>query len=256
MLMKEEGKNKAGKLSQIRWNAQSKDGQVMLSLPWEIFVLGLALLSIFNLILAFLLRDPSLSQVVAVMDGIIILVFLGDLIRRLSVADDKRRYIVDGWGWVDAISIVPLLRIARLLRVIRVIRVMQRMGGPSEALTAFFKNRATGGLLLVLLIALLVLEFGSLLMLWAESTQPDANITTAEDSIWYLIVTMSTVGYGDLYPVSLTGRVIGSAIIIVGVGVFGTLTGFLATIFLTPDSSEAEAEDLEVETTTEGAATA
>ena len=228
----------------------------MLSLPWEIFVLGLARLSIFNLVLAFLLRDPSLSQVVAVMDGIIILVFLGDLLRRLSVADDNRRYLVDGWGWVDAISIVPLLRVARLLRVVRVIRVMQRMGGPSEALTAFFKDRATGGLLLVLLVALLVLEFGSLLMLWAESTQPDANITTAEDSIWYLIVTMSTVGYGDLYPVSLTGRVIGSAIIIVGVGVFGTLTGFLATIFLTPDSSEAEAEDLEVETTTEGAATA
>lgn len=251
--MKEEDKNKADKLGQIRWNAQSEDGQVMLSLPWEIFVLGLALLSIFNLVLAILLRDPSLSQVVAVMDGIIMLVFLGDLLRRLQVADDNRRYIVDGWGWVDAISIVPLLRVARLLRVVRVIRVMQRMGGPSVALTAFFKNRATGGLLLVLLIALLVLEFGSLLMLWAESTQPDANITTAEDAIWYLIVTMSTVGYGDLYPMSLTGRLIGSAIIIVGVGVFGTLTGFLATIFLAPGSSEVE--DPEVETTAEGAAT-
>ena len=230
------------KLERIRWNAQSEDGQVMLSLPWEIFVLGLALLSIANLVLAFVVRDPSLSQVIAVVDGIIILVFMADLVRRLRVAKDNRRYLIEGWGWVDAISIIPLLRVARLLRVVRVMRVMRRMGGPGAALTAFFKHRATGGLLLVLLVALLVLEFGSLAMLWAERGQPDASIVTAEDALWYLMVTMSTVGYGDLYPVSQVGRVIGTAIIVVGVGVFGTLTGFLATVFLQPDAAEPELE--------------
>ena len=229
-------------LERIRWNAQSADGQVMLSLPWEIFVLGLAVLSIANLVLAFVLQDPNLVQVVSVIDGITILVFLADLLRRLRVADDKRRYLVEGWGWVDAISIIPLLRVARLLRVVRVIRVMQRMGGPTVALTAFFKHRATGGLLLVLLVAVLVLEFGSLAMLWAERGQADANITTAEDALWFLIVTMSTVGYGDLYPVSEAGRAVGTLIIVVGVGVFGTLTGFLATIFLEPSSDGAEPE--------------
>ena len=84
--------NQDDKLGQIRWNAQSEDGQVMLSLPWEIFVLGLALISIANLALAFIIRDPNLIQIVSVMDGIIILVFLGDLLRRLQVADDNRRY--------------------------------------------------------------------------------------------------------------------------------------------------------------------
>lgn len=233
---------KENKLDDIRWNAQSEDGQVMLSLPWEIFVLGLALLSIANLVLAAVARDDNVTQVIAVMDGLIILIFLMDLVRRLRVAEDNRRYLVEGWGWVDAISIIPLLRVARLLRVVRVIRVMQRMGGPSAALTAFFKHRATGGLLLVLLVAVLVLEFGSLLMLWAERGQPDASIHTAEDALWYLVVTMSTVGYGDLYPVSQVGRIIGVAIIIVGVGVFGTLTGFLATMFLEPAAAEAEVE--------------
>ena len=170
--------NAHDKLSRIRWNAQSEDGQVMLSLPWEIFVLGVAILSIVNLALALILRNPDLHQVVAVMDSIIILIFIMDLVRRLRVAEDNRRYLVEGWGWVDAISIIPLLRVARLLRIVRVIRVMQRMGGPSAALTAFFKHRATGGLLLVLLIALLVLEFGSLSMLWAERGEPEATILT------------------------------------------------------------------------------
>jgi voltage-gated potassium channel len=103
------------------------------------------------------------------------------------------------------------------------------MGGPGPALKAFFANKASGGLLLVLLIAILVMEVGSLLMLWAERGAPDTNIVTAEDAVWYLIVTMSTVGCGDFFPVTGTGRLIGSLIIVVGVGVFGTLTGSLPT---------------------------
>jgi voltage-gated potassium channel len=229
---------------QIRWNAQSDDGQVMLSLTWEVFVLGVAVLSIVNLALGLFLRNPDTDQVVVIMDAIIILIFALDLTRRLHVAEDNRKYLTQGWGWVDAISIIPLLRITRVLRIVRVVRVMGRMGGPSVALRAFFANRATGGLLLVLFIALLVLEFGSLAMLWAERGAPDASIVTAEDAIWYLIVTMSTVGYGDLFPVTQVGRVIGSLIIVVGVGVFGTLTGFLANVFLAPAQARVEPEVL------------
>jgi voltage-gated potassium channel len=222
----------------IRWNAQSEDGQVMLSMPWEIFVLGVAILSIVNLALAVIVRDPALAQVVVAMDAIIILIFVLDLVRRLNVAEDDRRYLVEGWGWVDAISIVPLLRLARLLRIVRVFRVLNRMGGPTEALRTFFRNRAAGGLLMVLFIALLVLEFGSLAMLAAESSSAEASILTAEDALWYVIVTMSTVGYGDLAPVTQLGRLVGVVVIVVGVGVFGTLTGFLATVFLSDGGSE------------------
>jgi voltage-gated potassium channel len=54
---------------------------------------------------------------------------------------------------------------------------------------------------------------------------------------------MSTVGYGDQYPVTQPGRIIGSGIIIVGVGVFGTLTGFLANAFISPSSSKGDDEE-------------
>jgi voltage-gated potassium channel len=114
------------------------------------------------------------------------------------------------------------------------------MGGPERALLMFFKDKATGGLLLVILIAILVLEFGSLAVLFAERTSPDANITTAGDALWYTVVTMSTVGYGDQYPVTELGRLFGVVIIVVGVGVFGTLTGYLANIFLSPSDSHSD----------------
>ena len=233
----------------IPWQQQTADGQVLLSMPWEIFVLGVALLSIVNLVLAFVARNPDIGQVVTIMDSILILIFLIDLMRRLRVATDKRAYMLKGWGWLDLVSVIPMLRIARLLRIARVVRVVRRMGGPEAAMRAFFANKATGGLFLVLLIAIVVMEFGSLGVLWAERGAEGANITTAEEALWYMIVTMSTVGYGDFYPVTDVGRMLGTLIIVVGVGVFGTLTGFLANVFLAPSESADElgvAEDMEV----------
>ena len=86
----------------------------------------------------------------------------------------------------------------------------------------------------LLLMGILVLEFGSLWILNVEQYAPGANITSASDALWYVIVTISTVGYGDRFPVTNRGRWIGAMIIIVGVGIFGTFTGFLANVFLSP----------------------
>jgi voltage-gated potassium channel len=226
----------------IPWNSQTEDGQVLLGMAWEIFVLGCAILSIVNLVLLIVMRQDDLAQVIAIVDSILILTFAIDFARRLRIANDDRAYITKGMGWLDAVSIIPMLRIARILRIVRVAHIVRRMGGPEKALRAFFANRATGGLLLVLLIAILVLEFGSVAVLWAEERSADANITSAGDAVWYTIVTMSTVGYGDQYPVTDIGRLVGSLIIVVGVGVFGTLTGFLANAFLAPSRDSASAE--------------
>ena len=89
---------------------------------------------------------------------------------------------------------------------------------------------------------ILVLQFGSLAMLRIEQYAPGANITTASDALWYTIVTISTVGYGDQFPVTDAGRLVGHCIIVVGVGIFGTFTGYLANFFLAPRKEEPAAE--------------
>jgi voltage-gated potassium channel len=232
-------------LERIPWNSQTEDGQVLLPFPWELFVLAIAILSIINLVLLLLIRDPSIEQVVTIVDAILIIIFAIDFGRRIAIATDKRAYITRGLGWLDLISIIPLLRIARILRVVRVFRLLRVMGGPVPALRAFFADRASGGLYLVMVIAVIVLEYGSLSVLWAELGAPDANIETAGDAVWYTLVSMSTVGYGDQFPVTPLGRLIGSGIIIVGVGVFGTLTGFLANAFISPRKSGSDAAQTE-----------
>lgn len=78
----------------------------------------------------------------------------------------------------------------------------------------------------------LVLEFGSLLVLHFEQRAPGASIVTGSDALWYTLVTIATVGYGDEYPVTDLGRLVGVVIIVTGVGIFGTLAGYLADLFL------------------------
>lgn len=226
-------------LDTIEWGQQQDDGEVLLSPAWEVFILGVSILSVLNLALVLVFRNRDLDQVFVIMDVLLTFVFLLDFSRRLVVARDRKAYLTKGYGWVDIIAAFPVLRILRILWIVRMLRVMRRLGGPLKAFRAFFSNRAAGGLLSILLVALLVLEFGSLSILWAEGRSPDANITTAADAVWYLLVTMSTVGYGDYYPVTDLGRLIGSLIIIVGVGVFGTLTGYLANAFLAPSTAVA-----------------
>jgi len=83
---------------EIPWQSQTPDGQVLLSMPWEIFVLGAALLSIVNLALGVFLRNPDLCRVVVFIDALLIVIFAVDLLRRLRVADDNRAYLVQGHG--------------------------------------------------------------------------------------------------------------------------------------------------------------
>jgi hypothetical protein len=215
-----------------RYSAEANN--TVLPIGWEMFVFGLAILSITNMVVAIVARLDSVDQVVVVVDIVLSVVFLADFFARLNMAHDKRLYFTKGLGWLDLISCVPFLRIARIVRIGRVIRKLRAEGGMSSTLAALAEARASSSLLAVVFVAILVWEFGSLLILAVEGRAENGNIKTASDALWYSLVTMSTVGYGDRYPVTNLGRVIGSFIILVGVGLFGTLTGFLANAFLAP----------------------
>ena len=75
-------------------------------------------------------------------------------------------------------------------------------------------------------------EFASIFILLAEDGAPSANIVTAGDAVWWVLVTVATVGYGDMYPVTNNGRFIALFVIVAGVGLFGILSGFLTRSFL------------------------
>lgn len=212
---------------------------------YEIFIGVLSVLSIFNLVLALFIRDQSLETVLSVMNALFSAIFLGDFLFRLATAPARGAYFFKHFGWADLLASLPFpqLKILRIFRLVRVYRLMRDLG-PRAIWRTLIHDRAGSALLVLLLMGILVLQFGSLLMLALEQYAPGANITSASDALWYTIVTISTVGYGDRFPVTDAGRLWGSFIIVVGVGIFGTFTGYLANLFLAPrkgDKAEAEA---------------
>lgn len=223
---------------------------------YEIFIGILSILSIVNLVLMYLFSgDQALQLVLWVMNGLFSLIFLGDFIYRMATAPARARYFFGGFGWADLLASLPFpqLKVLRIFRLLRVARLLRDVG-PRTIWTTLIHDRANSTLMTLLLLGVLVLQFGSLGILAIEGHAEGANITSASDALWYTIVTISTVGYGDQYPVTNLGRALGSGIIIVGVGIFGTFTGYLANLFLGPQKKSAPESAAEPSSAAEQAA--
>ncbi len=195
---------------------------------YELFILGLSVFSIFNIFIALLANDPQIVSIVEIVDALSCIVFLGDFAYRLISAPDRRAYMK--WGWLDLLGSFPFpgFRLLRTVRIFRVVRSMQFVGGPA-ILRTLLRDRAGSAILAVFLITIIVLEFAAIFMLIAERGDPAANIKTGGDALWWALVSVTTVGYGDRYPVTVGGRFVGAVTLIVGIGLFSTITGFLAT---------------------------
>jgi voltage-gated potassium channel len=209
------------------------------STGYEIFVGILSILSILNLVLLLAVRVQSLATVLDVMNALFSLIFLADFTYRILTAPSASAYFFKHFGWADLLASLPFpqFKVLRLFRLVRVYRLLRKVGIRTVGRT-LIKDRAGSALYVLLLMGILVLQFGSLTILAIEQNADGANITTASDALWYTIVTISTVGYGDQYPVTDLGRICGVVIIVVGVGIFGTFTGYLATVFLSPQTSD------------------
>ena len=209
---------------------------------YELFIGAVSLLSIVNVVLLYVVEDLSLDTVLLVMNALISVILFADFVYRLLTPPSRSEYLFRHYGWAD-----------RLFRLVRVTMLL-REHGAARLRGSLLRNRAGSALLSLLLLGILVLQFGSLWVLALEQDAPDATITSAPDALWYVLVTISTVGYGDEYPVTTGGRALGSIVILIGVGIFGTFTGYLANRFLAPkaplvedaDSTRARIEQLRV----------
>ena len=189
--------------------------------------------------------DPRISKLISLTDNIICAFFFFEFIYRLYTSSDRLAYLK--WGWLDLLSSIPMvesLRFARVLRIIRFIRIVRAFMGANSFIQHYFRNKAQGTLYSVAIIALLVVMLGSLCILQVENA-PNSNIKTAGDALWWSYVTIMTVGYGDKYPVTAEGRIIGAIIMSVGVVLVSTMAGYVASWFFGASKRESEADKKE-----------
>ena len=180
----------------------------------------------------FFTLPTEISIVLSYIDNLICAVFLIDFIVRYRHAKNKLQFMK--WGWIDLVASIPtldIMRVGRLLRLIRLIRILRAFRSTRHIVLHIFKNKALGTLTTVALIAVLVLLSSSIAILQVE-TDPNSNIKTAEDAFWWVYVTITTVGYGDKFPVTTEGRIIAAILMTVGVALFGTCTAYVSSWFM------------------------
>jgi len=217
---------------------------------YNIFILVLTILSLAIMVLLVLPIPDNVYQVLWVYDNVICFVFLADFAFNMSLSSPRREYFVHQRGWLDLLGSIPsfqilritaLLRLARLSRLARISRLLR--GKQKTALIEdVVQNRSQYAVFITLLAGMLVLVISSVLVLEFETVMTPAsgktpNITTGGDALWWAFVTITTVGYGDFYPVTTLGRITGIFVMFSGVGIIGALASILASV-LVPDPGD------------------
>lgn len=156
-----------------------------------------------------------------------------DYVVRVGLARRRWRYV--GTHLLDlAMLMLPMLRQLRALRVVMVISVLNRE----------LRNDVRGQVVAYVVGTVGLVGFvASLAVLRAERDAPGASITTFGDAVWWTITTISTVGYGDRYPVTFEGRVVAATLMVAGIALLGVVTASIASWFV--DTLRRTAEDVE-----------
>lgn len=192
----------------------------------SIYVLiALAVSTIFKL-------SPDIQQLLDYINDGICIIFLANFFVRFFRSNNKLKFMK--WGWIDLISSIPTLeifRFGRLLRLVRLLRILRAFRTTRIFLKFVFKNKAKGAFTTASIFAFLILIFSTIAILQVETTAA-GNIKSAEDALWWAFTTITTVGYGDKFPVTTEGRIIGVILMTAAVGLFGVFTGFIASWFV------------------------
>ena len=219
---------------------------------YELFILVLTLLSLGIMVVLVLPVSDATRQLLTVYDNAICVVFLIDFFGNLSRAPTKREYFIGRRGWLDLLGSIPtlgafrftaLFRLARLSRLARITRLL-RGQKKRELIDDVVTHRGQYAALVSITAAMIVLVVCSVLVLQFESRAADANITTGGNALWWALVTITTVGYGDFFPVTGAGRITGAFVMFAGVGIIGALASILASILVPTPKTEDEPEEV------------
>jgi voltage-gated potassium channel len=201
---------------------------------------------------------------------IVVAVFTLEYAANIYVAKKKTKYIFGPWGIIDFLSIAPsylgianftALKVLRILRVLRFLRLMRMLRllklakravetgeRESEALNKYETLKMDLQIYFIALFS--VLTISSTLVYYAEKTANGEMFSSIPKAMWWCIVTITTVGYGDMYPITVLGRILAGATMLCGLALFGLLMNvigkvMMSSLFGSEVGADVSVEDLE-----------
>jgi voltage-gated potassium channel len=164
-------------------------------------------------------------------------VFTVEYLLRVVVADRKMEYVISWWGFVDLFAILPFyvttgldLRSIRVLRILRLFRILKlvRYNAAVQRYHLAFKL-AREEILLFFAAALIVIYLSSAGIYYFENPAQPEQFSSIFDSLWWSVATLTSVGYGDIYPVTAGGKIFTSIVLLVGLGIVAVPAGLMAS---------------------------
>lgn len=195
--------------------------------------------------------SPAMIEFLRLAEWFVVAVFTVEYLLRLYAAEHRLRFIFSWYGLVDLLAILPFylafsydFRILRLLRVFRLFRLF-KLTRYNHALSrmwrAFVESKEELAVsLLILTMAIYFAAFG--IFYFEHDTQPD-KFTSIVDALWWAVATVTTVGYGDIYPITIGGRLFTFLLLIASLGLVAAPTGIFASALLSIRSDEREARE-------------
>jgi voltage-gated potassium channel len=201
-------------------------------IAWELVMAALAALFV---VVGFIGDDAptNLGGLLDALDIGLTGVFLAEFASRLAASRNRRAYLRG--HWVDAIALIPTVRALRLLRLLRLLRMVRVFAGVFRALSSIERFAAHRGLLTLFGAWLTVAVICGTALYFAE-VGVNPNVKSFGDALWWAIVTVATVGYGDVAPITPEGRLAASVLMIVGITLWAAITGTITSLLITSQS--------------------
>lgn len=181
--------------------------------------------------------SPSTRSILKVIEVFCVLVFTVEYLLRIYVSDRKLRFIFSFYGLIDFLAILPFylalgidLRSLRALRFLRLFRLLKLMRY-NRAINHFTRAIATTKeeIILFLIVTLILIYISAVGIYYFENEAQPEHFASVFDSLWWSIITLTTVGYGDVYPVTVGGRVFTFFILMIGLGIVAIPTGIISS---------------------------
>ena len=191
--------------------------------------------------------SPAVEDAFLAVDHLIWAVFAAEYAIKVYLAPNRRRFIARHIPDV-VIVLVPMLRPLRVLRSVQLLRLLRLARLAAFAAKSVHETRGIlrhRGLNWVLLIVLVLNLVAAAMVLEFERANPGANIDSYSDALWWAVTTITTVGYGDRFPMPPAGRGVAVLLMIAGIAMFGVITATIAAYFVEQKAEEDLADRLD-----------
>lgn len=196
---------------------------------WDLVLACLSVYIIAALVVDMVMVLPEeIARVIHVVDTALCMVFLADVVRRFIKAPSKIAFWK--WGWIDLLASIPTLDSLRWGRVVSVARIfiILRAVRSGRVLFRVLKNDPARAVVALTLLCTTFLMIGCSIMVLMVETAEKSNIKTGYDALWWSLTTVTTVGYGDHFPVTPQGRIFGGLLMGFGITLYATFTAFIS----------------------------